>query len=66
MDNKYSVMIGWSDEDACYIARIQEFKYLSAFGDTKEEALKEIEIALELSVQCMKEDGEELPEPIYV
>ncbi len=44
---KYSINVVWSDEDECYIATIPEFKGLSAFGDTQEEAIQEAFVALE-------------------
>ena len=43
--NKYSMVVQWSEEDEGYIATIPEFTGLSAFGVTKEEALKELEVA---------------------
>jgi len=59
----YSVNVVWSDEDNCYIAKIPEFEGLSAHGETMDEAIKEIYIALDGFIEVMKEDGEEIPAP---
>ncbi len=61
--SKYSVIISWSEEDNSYIASIPELKGCMADGRTREEALKEIEIAKNLWIECALEDGEEIPEP---
>lgn len=38
--------VSWSDEDACWIAQSTEHRYISAHGDTYEEALRELDVAL--------------------
>ncbi|MCK9594216.1 MAG: toxin-antitoxin system HicB family antitoxin [Candidatus Omnitrophica bacterium] len=60
---KYSINIVWSDEDAGFIATIPEFKNLSAFGNTYEEALKEAETVLEGYIESLKAENVPLPEP---
>jgi len=62
MEN-FSVNVIWSNEDECYIATIPEFSGLFAHGDTREEAIREAEVALEMFIEDMKEDGEEIPKP---
>jgi predicted RNase H-like HicB family nuclease len=42
---RYEIDILWSDEDGGYIANVPDLKYCSAFGETYEEALKEVKIA---------------------
>lgn len=59
----YSINIAWSDEDEGYIATVPEFKNLSAFGTTPDEALKEAHIALEGYIETYKTDNIPLPEP---
>ena len=61
--SKYSIIIAWSNEDNAYIASIPELKGCMAHGQTREEALKELEIAKNLWIECALEDGEEIPEP---
>lgn len=61
--DEYSVDIAWSDEDGGYIALVPELEGLSAFGQTPEEALQELQIAKELYLETCEERGLELPPP---
>lgn len=63
MENKYAIHIFWSDEDDGFIGICDEFPGLSAFGDTREEALKETQIALKLMIEHYRESGQTLPQP---
>ncbi len=53
---KHLINILYSDDDECYISTIPHYPGLSAFGDTPEEAAKEIMIALEGFENVLKED----------
>jgi len=53
--DKYSISIEWSEEDQSFIASSPVFGGLTAFGNTKEEALKEAEIALEGFLSVLQE-----------
>ncbi len=59
----YSINLIWSDEDKGYIATIPEFKNLSAFGATRDEALKEAETVLEGYLETLKEENLAIPQP---
>jgi len=59
----YSINITWSNEDEGYVATVPEFKNLSAFGETQDEALKEARIVLEGYIEAYKTDNIPLPEP---
>lgn len=61
--HRYSFHLFWSDEDECYIATVPGFKYVSAHGETPEEALQEIQTALQLVIESYEAEGWELPEP---
>ncbi len=61
--SKHSVVIKWSDSDDGFIATVPELEGLSAFGNTPEEAAKELSEAKELYLEVLEEDGEEIPEP---
>lgn len=63
MEYKYTITIFWSKEDQAYIAKVEELKGCSAFGETREEALKEINIAMDLWLKVAKEHGDEIPLP---
>lgn len=62
--NKYTINISWSDENSGYIAIVSEFKNLFAFGKTYEEALKEVQVALEGYIETCKKNNIPLPEKI--
>lgn len=61
---KYTYRIEWSEEDKTHIARCLEFPSLSAHGDTIESALKEIETVVNETIKWMKEENEDIPEPL--
>lgn len=60
---KYAIEIFYSKEDEGYIAVIPELPGCSAFGETEEEALKEIKIAMELWITTAKNEGFKVPKP---
>jgi predicted RNase H-like HicB family nuclease len=61
--DKYSSSVYWSEEDQCFIAVAPEINGLNAFGDTRAEAIEQLEIAKELLLDAWKEHGIPLPEP---
>lgn len=61
----YHINIFYDAEDGDYIADVPDFKYVSAFGETPEEALREVLVALELAIQVFREQGRPLPEARY-
>ena len=61
----YHINIFYSEEDECYVADIPDLKYCSAFGDTPEEALAELQVAKEAWLEDVREAGEPLPKPRY-
>ena len=61
--NKYAIEILYSEEDEGYITIVPELPECSAFGETEEEALKEIKVAIDLWFETAKKDGIEIPEP---
>ena len=63
MKNRYALEILWSNQDDGYIAVCPEFSDLSAFGETREAALLEAQIALEQTIINYGEHGIPLPEP---
>jgi predicted RNase H-like HicB family nuclease len=60
---KYPIEIFWSDEDGGYIANVPDLRYCSAFGETYEEALREVLEAMELHLDTLREEGRPIPEP---
>ena len=64
---KYSVTIQYDSRDNIFVAKIPELSGCMAHGDTYAQAMEEIQIAMELWLECAKEVGKEIPEPmLYV
>lgn len=59
----YSIWIIPSDEDEGFIAVVPELPGCSAFGETEEEALAEVKVAIDLWLKTAREEGREIPEP---
>lgn len=53
----YSMRVFWSEGDAGFIAVCPELN-VSAFGDTHEEAVRELQVAIRLTLDVYAEDGE--------
>ena len=60
---EYSVFIKYDPIDRIYVASVPELPGCMAHGNTKEQALKEIETAKELWIETALEDGQPIPEP---
>lgn len=60
---RHSVAVKWSDEDNGFIAFVPELEGLSAFGETQDEAVKELLVAAEAYMESLKESGQEIPSP---
>ena len=59
----YSVQIFFSVEDKGFIALCPEFPGLSAFGETREEAAREVTDAIARMIDFYNEEGHVLPAP---
>jgi predicted RNase H-like HicB family nuclease len=61
--NKYLIEIFWSDEDAGYIATVPDLPGCSAYGETLEEAAREIKDAQEAWLEACRASGDIAPLP---
>ncbi|HEY4760720.1 MAG TPA: type II toxin-antitoxin system HicB family antitoxin [Thermoguttaceae bacterium] len=61
----YHINIFHSDEDGGYIADIPDLDSCSAFGNTPEEALAEVEKVKEAWLATARESGKPIPAPSY-
>jgi len=61
--NKYEIIIYWNNEDKIFIAEVPELPGCMAHGDSQENALKNINQAIELWIDTAKEFGDPIPEP---
>ena len=61
--DKYEIIIYWSNEDQIFIAEVPELPGCMAHGDTQEDALNNIQEAMQLWIDTAKEFGDPIPEP---
>lgn len=61
--DSYTITIFWSEEDEAYIAVVEELQGCSAWGETYEDALREVRVAMRLWVEVAREKGFPVPEP---
>jgi len=58
---KYSVQLSWSDDDGVWVATSPEFDGVTAFGESRDEALGELKVALDLAEETYRDEGWALP-----
>ena len=61
----YHINIFYSEEDGGYIADIPDLEACSAFGETPEEALRQVEIAKKAWLKAAKAKHKPIPSPRY-
>jgi predicted RNase H-like HicB family nuclease len=59
----YPIVVFWSAEDAAFIADVPDLAYCSAHGETPEEALHEVRIAMEAWLEAARAAGKPIPHP---
>ena len=63
MDNRYEIIIFWSDEDQAFIADVPELSGCMAHGASHEDALRNAQDAIQLWIDTAEEDGRAVPQP---
>ena len=61
----YHINLFYSEPDAGYIADIPDLRMCSAFGETPEEALREVLEAKTAWLEAAAATGKSIPEPRY-
>lgn len=61
----YHINVFYSEEDEGYIADIPDLKHCSAFGETPEEAVREVQIAKKAWLEAARATGKPIPTPRY-
>lgn len=61
--DRYPINVFWSDEDEGFIAIAPDLPGCSAFGETQEEALREIRAAISLWIKATEAAGNPVPKP---
>lgn len=65
MMHDYHINVFYSSEDGCWVADIPDLRSCSAFGDTPEEAVREVQVARGLWLECAQDEGWPIPDPRY-
>lgn len=63
--NDYFISIFYSVEDGGYIADVPDLAHCSAFGETPEEALREVQMAKAAWLEVAKQNNKPIPLPQY-
>ena len=63
MENRYEIIIFWSDEDSAFLADVPELPGCMAHGASHEEALQNAQEAIQLWIETAEEDGRSVPQP---
>lgn len=63
MGAKYAIEIFYSVEDKGYVAVVPELPGCSAFGETEEEALKQVKVAIDLWLETAEKESRQIPKP---
>jgi predicted RNase H-like HicB family nuclease len=61
----YHINLFWSHEDDCWIADVPDLRSCSAHGETPDEAIAEIKVAMQLYLDSLTDHGDPIPEPRY-
>ncbi|MCK6620994.1 MAG: type II toxin-antitoxin system HicB family antitoxin [Calditrichaceae bacterium] len=61
----YHINVFYSDEDEGYIADIPDLEHCSAFGETPEEALREVLQAKKAWLEAAHANRKPIPQPRY-
>ena len=61
----YHINLFWSAEDSCWIADVPDLRPCSAHGDTRQDALANIDNAIAGWLSTARTQGFAIPEPRY-
>lgn len=60
---EFEIVIDWSHEDRCYVVKVPDLPGCTCHGDSREEAARHAEEAIEFYLACLEEDGKPIPAP---
>ena len=61
--HRYEIIIYWSHQDCVYVAEVPELPGCAAHGSTQEEAVRNVNDAVDLWIDTAKEFGDPVPSP---
>jgi len=59
----YAINVFWSKEDGGWVADVPDLKSCSAFGNTPEEAVAEVRVAMEAWLTAARKAKMSIPKP---
>jgi predicted RNase H-like HicB family nuclease len=63
--HRYAIVVFWSEADAGWVADVPDLKSCSAFGNSPEEAVAEVSVAMEAWLSAALDAGLAIPKPSY-
>jgi len=63
LENRYEIIIFWSDEDGAFLADVPELPGCMAHGSSHGEALGNAQEAISLWLETARELGRSIPQP---
>lgn len=63
--HRYAINVFWSDDDKAWVADAPNLRYCSAHGDSPEQAVAELQVAMEAWLEAAVEAGHPIPEARY-
>jgi predicted RNase H-like HicB family nuclease len=61
----YAINVFWSDDDGAWVANVPDLKSCAAFGETPEQAVAEVRVAMEAWIAAANDAGLPIPAPRY-
>ena len=65
MTPRYHINVFWSEHDQSWIADVPDLTTCAAHGETPEQAVAEVLVAMEGWLDVAREHGDPIPEPRY-
>jgi len=59
--NRYAIVVFWSEEDAAWVADVPDLKSCTAFGNSREEAFAEVQVAMDAWLAAARDAGNPFP-----
>ena len=63
--SRHTLLTFWSDADSAWVADAPDLNSCSAFGDTPQEAVAELTVAMEARLAAARMAGHTLPRPRF-
>ena len=63
MTHTYEIIVYWSPQDNVYVAEVPELPGCMAHGATQEDAVRNVNDAVDLWIDTAKEFGDPIPSP---